>query len=173
MKNHVDICPICETQGIFNRTNTKNSRVHLRTIGYSGRFITKLCNTCLNKIDSDLMKGIQPKLYGRGFEVIVYCLPIHFYEIRDQLPNIDDYMRNALRFINNIYMGFIKIPAKFKVFYDFAALINLLDARNLINEKEDLIRILHIKYPDHIDEIHEKCAEILNWEKKMNYSISN
>jgi len=171
MNYQIDFCPLCDNQGFLNFTNTINSRIHLLTIGNHGKFISRICNKCLNKIDDDFANGIFPELQGLGFKVLVFGLPVYLYEIYEQYPKIKEQLSKALRFINNIYKGFVKIPTGLKLIYDFAALINILDKGCLKVEKIEILKFLQLKYPKIINKIHEKSEEILNWNVKMKFPI--
>jgi len=81
MINQIDFCPICNNRGLINYTNTITSRIHLLTIGNHGKFISRICNKCLSKIDDDFANGIFPELQGIGFKVLAFGLPVHFHEI--------------------------------------------------------------------------------------------
>lgn len=171
MLNHIDFCPICNNQEPINYTNRINSRIHLLTIGNYGKYISRICNKCVNKIDDGFANGISPELQGIGFKVLAFGLPIHFHEIKEQYPNLNEHLHKALRFINNIYKGFVKIPPNIKSIYDFATLINILDEENLNVKKREILEFLRTKYPDTINNILDKSEEILNWSVKMNFPI--
>lgn len=172
MNNRIDCCPICNNQGTIIYTNAINSRIHLLTIGNHGRYLSRICNNCLSRIDDHFATGIFPKLHGIGFEVLVFGLPIYFYEIYEQYPKLKEYLYRALRFVNNIYKGFVKIPPDVKHIYDFATLIKLIDEENLMVEKEEILEFLRVKHPCIVNNIHEKSKEILNWCVKMKFPIT-
>lgn len=172
MNNRIDCCPVCNNQGMIIYTNTINSRIHLLTIGKHVKYLSRICHNCLSRIDDDFATGILPKLQGIGFEVLVFGLPIHFYEIYEQYPKLSEYLYRALRFVNNIYKGFVKIPPDVKRIYDFAALFNMLDEENLRVEKEEILEFLRFKFPCIVNDIHEKSKEIINWCVKMKFPIT-
>ena len=168
----IDYCPICNNQGKMIYTNRINSRIHLLTIGNNGKYINRVCYNCLKKIDGDFANGMVPKLQGTGFEVLVFGLPIHFYEIYEQYPKLKEHLHKALRFINDIYKGFVKVPLDTKQIYDLAALINMLDEENLRAQKEEILKFLRVKAPNLVNDIHEKSKEIVNWSVKMNFPVN-
>lgn len=172
MNNQIDCCPICNNQGKMIYTNRINNRIHLLTIGNHGKYINRICYNCVNRIDDDFVNGLLPKIQGTGFEILAFGLPLHFYEIYEKYPKLKEYFFRALQFINNIYKGFVEISSDTKKIYDFASLINLLDEENLRVEKEEILKFLRAKHPILVNEIHEKCKEIVNWGVKMNFPIN-
>lgn len=169
MINQIGFCPICNNQGVINYTNRINSRIHLLTIGNHDRYVSRICNKCINKIDDDFAYGIIPELQGVGFKVLAFGLPGYFHEIYKQYPKLNKQLDRALQFINNIYKGFAKIPPNVKLIYDFAALINILNEENLYGKKKEILEFLRVKYPDFVNTINEKSKEILNWCVKMKF----
>lgn len=172
MNNQIDYCPVCNNQGKIIYTNRISNRIHLLTIGNHGRYINRICDKCLSKIDDDFANGILPKLQGTGFEVLAFGLPIHFYEIYEQYPKLKGHLHKSLRFINNIYKGFVKVPHDTKHIYDFAALINTLEEVNLRAQKKEILKLLRVNDPCLVNDIHVKSEEMVNWSAKMNFPLT-